>query len=623
VGDWKQGIYGFHYTSIENITDFQPRMESLLSFLNRDSRRIPFEDPSVMKVPLMMNYRSHADIIQTSFEALKCRGNKEEELDLEWLEKNLTVLEAANPRVGLHGGVEFLQAEGEAEQYDVILDRIISFMDDPEVKIADGEGYRQARLGDVAVLMRASNSARALKARAEARGISAYLQGDMEVMSMPEGKLLLAWLRYMNDPRDPRASTVILDYEGCSLLDMEQLDDPDIASEQQGLLDKLQTQRRLLLKKKRRVNSLVTAVFQYYGLENDICQSIVGAISAVHRESLLTIPDIIALIENDIEKGTAYPLEKTLRSDAVCIQTMHGSKGLEYPIVFVSRIDAHTMPVRNRQKGVLQLDRRLGIRLTKEYLQHDEHHGIYDNWRWRLLRSLHGSDYDEERRLFFVALSRAKQYLCVTCGKPSTFMTDLHRGRLQRRDVLSHSSSGGEEGFSWHQRPCLPSLPERLPRASAHTLAGKVKNSRGKGKEYGRRVHLAAEMLVHGMMPEDDIPEAERIRSILEPLRDAELLTEVECFLPLRNMRIRGAADLLAIFPDRAEIHDFKTDGNRINEELYRVQLSVYAHAAKSLNRPVRCYIQYLSQGSTVELNILSIDELEQRALKLAGCNDI
>lgn len=624
VGDWKQGIYGFRYASIDNITDFQKRMESLLSFLNRDSRRVPFKIPSVMKMSLKMNYRSHAEIIHTSFKALECRGNKKEQLDREWLKNNVTMLEAANLQVGLYGGVEFLQAESVDEQYDIILDRILSFLDDPETMIADGDTYRRARLGDMAVLMRAGSSIRALKARAEKRGIAAYLQGDVEVMSMPEGKLLLAWLRYLNDPYDRRGTTVILDNEGCSLRDMERLDDPDIASEHQDLLNRLQNQRNLLLKKKRRVNALVTSIFQYYDLENDICQSIIGAISAVHRETLLTIPDIIALIENDIEKGTNYPLEKTLCSDAVCIQTMHGSKGLEYPIVFVSRIDSSAMPVTDRRQGVLQLDRQLGIRLTKEYLHKDQHHGIYDNWRWPLLRSLHGSDYDEERRLFFVALSRAKQYLCITCAKkPSMFMEDLSEGRLQQRDVVTRKAHETEDETRLQQKPLIPPLPKRLQRASVHALAGKAKNSGGKGKEYGRRVHLAAEMLVHGKEPEDDFEEIARIRSILEPLREAELHTEIECFLPLQNVRIRGAVDLLAILPDRVEIHDFKTDGNRINEKLYQVQLSVYAHAAATLNKPVHCYIQYLSQGITVELNILSLEELEKRALKLAECNDI
>jgi hypothetical protein len=172
-------------------------------------------------------------------------------------------------------------------------------------------------------------------------------------------------------------------------------------------------------------------------------------------------------------------------------------------------------------------------------------------------------------------------------------------------------------------RPESPRSPPRRRRYSSHDLAGKTVPAGGKGKEYGRRVHAAAEMLASGKEPDEDLDELPRIREILSTLKGAELMTEAECFLPLQDCVVRGAADLVAVYPDRVEVHDFKTDGNRRNEEAYRVQVSVYAHAAASLGKPVQCFLQYLSQGMTVELETMPLTELQQRADALRTCNHI
>ena len=621
VGDWKQGIYGFRYASIQNITEFEERIRHLHALLNHDEERVPFSLPPVIRLPLTENYRSHPDIIMASFSALYSPGSKNESIDKEWLDRNVTFLEAKNDQVCQRGRVDFLCADNEGDQYDAILDKALEYLQDPEVLIAEGDGYRRARLGDIAVLLRSGNPARALKARAEERGIPAYLEGDMEVMSTREGKLLLAWLRFMENRHDPRALATILDNEGCSLTAIERFDDEE-SLELQDLRIRLQEQRTLLLSKKRRISALISAVFDYYGLENDICQSIVGLLSSLHRETLASMNDIIRLLEHDIKEGTIYPLEKSLQSDAICIQTMHSSKGLEYPIVIAGRIDASSMPNTRRDRTDLVLDRRLGLRMKKEYHDDNGMHRTYDDWRWYLLSNLNKNDMDEERRVFFVSLSRAKQYLCLSCHKPSEFFRHVSKGRDQGRPSGSFENPAAateERG----PRPPSPRSPPRKRRHSSHELAGKTVPAGGKGKEYGRRVHAAAEMLALGQEPDEDLDELPRIREILYSLKEARLMTEVECFLPLQGATIRGAADLVAVFPDHVEVHDFKTDGNRRNEDAYRVQVSVYARAAASLGLPVRCFIQYLSQGTTVEVDVAPLEELQRRADALGTCNDI
>lgn len=41
VGDWKQGIYGFRFVSVENILEFEKRAVMLREMLNSDIQRVP------------------------------------------------------------------------------------------------------------------------------------------------------------------------------------------------------------------------------------------------------------------------------------------------------------------------------------------------------------------------------------------------------------------------------------------------------------------------------------------------------------------------------------------------------------------------------------------------------
>jgi DNA helicase-2/ATP-dependent DNA helicase PcrA len=107
------------------------------------------------------------------------------------------------------------------------------------------------------------------------------------------------------------------------------------------------------------------------------------------------------------------------RGEAVQLMTAHAAKGLEFEHVFVIRLNRGAFPVRNMRPIFEFPDA-----LMKEELPKGDHHVL------------------EERRLFYVALTRAKRRLTLTTivrerSKPSPFLEDIEQeiGRLAK-DVL-------------------------------------------------------------------------------------------------------------------------------------------------------------------------------------------
>ncbi len=113
-------------------------------------------------------------------------------------------------------------------------------------------------------------------------------------------------------------------------------------------------------------------------------------------------------------RGEASAETEMSAGEAVQLMTAHGAKGLEFDHVFVIRLCRGRFPVRN-QKPIFEFP----VALMKEELPTGDHHIL------------------EERRLFYVALTRARKRLTLTTVtrermKPSPFLEDIEQemGRL-------------------------------------------------------------------------------------------------------------------------------------------------------------------------------------------------
>lgn len=95
--------------------------------------------------------------------------------------------------------------------------------------------------------------------------------------------------------------------------------------------------------------------------------------------------------------------------DAVTVSTIHSCKGLEFAAVFVADVVSQRFPSsRAKQLPPLPFSAQLGRKLQTRFLADND-------------------NYDGERRLMYVALTRAERYLYVSSSKPSAFFTEVEK----------------------------------------------------------------------------------------------------------------------------------------------------------------------------------------------------
>ncbi len=161
--------------------------------------------------------------------------------------------------------------------------------------------------------------------------------------------------------------------------------------------------------------------YQYVGNAGDD----IGAVLALLRDAVICDDENVAkfvrarLRETGIERCPTLPhlcryaeragkdalrafIEETLLmeeadnldivADKVSLMSIHSAKGLEFPVVFIVGASDGVMPLRFKN-----------------------------------------NDIEEERRLFYVAMTRAKDALCITCeGAPSPFLDELGPSSIDR-----------------------------------------------------------------------------------------------------------------------------------------------------------------------------------------------
>lgn len=241
---------------------------------------------------------------------------------------------------------------------------------------------------EIAVLYRTHRQAEMIEHCLRIEGIPCLIAGRDKLLSDPLVRGVTGFFRYLADAKDLsawRAFEALL---------------PDAAM-LAALLEEFGEKAG-----KEKPAKLIASLISKAGISaGEDAQALLGLAAAyAHMDDLLGA--LLLGEEADVMRLSG----KSVRSGAVTLMTLHGAKGLEFPAVFVCGV----------KHGVLPLDQPGRV-----------------------------NDVQEERRLFFVGITRAmEELLLITSGEPSPFLQELP-GDALARETLSVPKSAQAKQLSF------------------------------------------------------------------------------------------------------------------------------------------------------------------------------
>ncbi|MCX6808216.1 MAG: ATP-dependent helicase, partial [Candidatus Berkelbacteria bacterium] len=410
VGDDDQSIYRFRGASISNI------MEFMKSF------------PDAKQVVLNENYRSTQEILDASYKLIQ--HNNPDRLEIEnKIDKRLV-----SPKSG--SKPELLFCDNLSCEADKVVEKI--------EELKESKGYKY---NNFAILVRANNHSEPFIQSLNLAGIPYAFSGVSGLFSQQEVKMLISFLKclvYTDDSLSfyQLATSEIynISHEALaeyytkakrynrSLFEIAVKTVQTAFNFDQTILAETENNQTLIESEIVKLNELVCDIKSFSEKKNESCGEVLyeflkekgllkqlsadqGAQSEQkiyniakffdriaqfnHSSSDRSVMKFLENLELILEVGdepTTAGIDPDI--DAVNILTAHASKGLEWPVVFVVNCVADRFPGKNKRDPLPIPDE-----LIKERLPQGDFH------------------LQEERRLFYVAATRAKEYLYLTAAE--------------------------------------------------------------------------------------------------------------------------------------------------------------------------------------------------------------
>ena len=152
--------------------------------------------------------------------------------------------------------------------------------------------------------------------------------------------------------------------------------------------------------------------------------------------SLKGLYNFIKFINNVIERGTQFDAKRDGdEKDAVHIMTVHASKGLEYPIVFY--VDTDTALSDREKSDKLVFSEKFGLSLR---LRSPGGLALVENPIHNTIVHFNFKRYiEEELRVIYVALTRAKEELFIVGAVPEDYEGYLEKLKFKKRSFDKYS----------------------------------------------------------------------------------------------------------------------------------------------------------------------------------------
>ena len=471
VGDDSQSIYSFRGANIENILSF--------------TRDFPAENGNYARLfKLEQNYRSTQTIVKAANSLIKFNRNQ--------IKKDVYSENAVGEKL------QYKPAYSDKEE------AVIVAKDIKRIKRQDDCEYH-----DFAILYRTNAQSRSFEEEFRKQGIPYRIYGGLSFYQRKEIKDIIAYFRLVANPDDEEAIKRIINYPARGIGATTVMKIADCAHQNQvsfwevigepahyglnvnkGTLAKLDIFRLLISSFIERshttdVYELGDAIIKESGISQDIMSGR-DADDLARQENLEEfLSGMSAFVEERREEGrmdeaflTDYLQDVALLTDAdsegakdeprVSLMTVHAAKGLEFATVFIVGLEENIFPSPLAAMSVRELE--------------------------------------EERRLLYVAITRAEKHCILTNAKnrfrygkmefdnPSRFIDEIDSSLIEAQDEMGGSYFGG--GSSYDRSA---SYGER--------------SSYGGG--YGKRMPWDQKRRINDR--EEDVPEWKRVTSQFRP----------------------------------------------------------------------------------------------------------
>ena len=446
VGDDSQSIYSFRGANIDNILNYQRQFQGTRLF------------------KLEQNYRSTQTIVEAANSLIKHNRNQ--------IPKDVFSENAKGEKI------QYKPAYSDKEE------AVIVAKDVKRIRREDGCQYN-----DFAILYRTNAQSRSFEEEFRKQGIPYRIYGGLSFYQRKEIKDIIAYFRLVANPDDEEAikriinypargigATTVLKIADCAHLNQVSFWEVIGAPEQYGLavnkgtMNKLETFRLLISSFIERaqttdVYELGDAIIKESGISQDIMSG-KDADDLARQENLEEfLSGMSAFVEERREEGRFdelflqdYLQDVALLTDAdsdgdkdeprVSLMTVHAAKGLEFPTVFVVGLEENIFPSPLSAASLRELE--------------------------------------EERRLLYVAITRAEKHCILTNAKnrwrygkmefdnPSRFIDEIDSKLIDSQEEAGGSlfgsradSSSDQPEWARTQRPRRPWEDAGQPRYSS------------------------------------------------------------------------------------------------------------------------------------------------------------